>query len=70
MTEADDNTIRDFHYWIVVARRMVHDNFTADDKELQRLTMEAAKGLMLDHRLAAIERHLAELSSLQRDEDR
>ena len=69
MTKADDHTIRDFHYWIVVARGMVHDSFTGDEKELQRLTMEAAKGLMLDHRLAAIEQHLAELASAQTDKD-
>lgn len=49
LDNGEKDTIRDFHHWIVVARRMVHDSFTGDEKELQRLTMQAAEGLMLDH---------------------
>ncbi len=58
MSDHDLETTRDFRHWVVVARHLVHDNFTGDDKELQRLTMQAAQGLMLDHRLSAIERRL------------
>ena len=58
MSDHDLETTRDFHHWVVVARHLVHDNFTGDDKELQRLTIQAAQGLMLDHRLSAIERRL------------
>ena len=58
MSVHDLETTRDFHHWVVVARQLVHDSFTGDDKELQRLTMQAAQGLMLDDRLSAIERRL------------
>jgi hypothetical protein len=67
MTDAlhpnEKETIRDFHHWIVVARRIVHDSFTGDEKELQRLTIQAAQGLMMDHRLGAIEGQLAEIKT-------
>lgn len=67
MTDAlspnEKKTIRDFHHWIVVARRIVHDSFTGDEKELQRLTIQAAQGLMMDHRLDAIESQLAEIKT-------
>lgn len=65
----EKETIRDFHHWIVVARRVVHDSFTGDEKELQRLTMQAAEGLMMDHRLGAIERQLAEIKTALNDKE-
>ena len=61
--EDEQDTIRDFHHWIVVARRIVHDSFTGDEKELQRLTMQAAEGLMMDHRLGAIENELGAIKA-------
>ena len=63
MPEDEKATVRDFHHWIVVARRIVHDSFTGDEKELQRLTIQTAEGLMLDHRLGAIEGQLAEIKT-------
>ena len=63
LPQEEEETIRDFHHWIVVARHLVHDSFTGDAKELQRLTMQAAQGMMLDHRLGAIERSLTELKT-------
>ncbi|WP_342070100.1 hypothetical protein [Yoonia algicola] len=59
----EKETIRDFHHWIIVARRIVHDSFTGDEKELQRLTLQAAEGLMMDHRLGAIEAQMAEIKT-------
>jgi len=58
LPDDEKQTIRDYHHWIIVARRIVHDSFTGDEKELQRMTLQAAQGLMLDHRLAAIEHDL------------
>ncbi|PJI92764.1 hypothetical protein BC777_1625 [Yoonia maricola] len=69
LTDHEKDTIRDFHHWIVVARRMVHDSFTGDEKELQRLTMQAAEGLMMDHRLGAIESQLADIKTALSDKE-
>ncbi|MEJ8563090.1 hypothetical protein QTO30_18980 [Yoonia sp. GPGPB17] len=69
LPEDEKDTIRDFHHWIVVARRIVHDSFTGDDKELQRMTLQTAEGLMLDHRLGAIEDHLAEIKTALNDKE-
>ena len=70
LPDAEKDTLRDFHHWVVAARRIVHDSFTGDEKELQRLTMQAAGGLMMDHRLGAIERHLADIkTSLNKNEE-
>lgn len=67
--EGEKGTIRNFHHWVVVARSMVHDNFTGDEKELQRLTIQAAQGLMLDHRLGAIEHQLADIKTAMKDKE-
>lgn len=69
LPDAEKETVRDFHHWIVVARRIVHDSFTGDEKELQRLTMQTAEGLMLDHRLGAIEGQLAEIKTVLNDKE-
>jgi hypothetical protein len=69
LPNAEKDTIRDFHHWIVVARRIVHDSFTGDEKELQRLTIQTAEGLMMDHRLAAIEGHMAEIKTALNDKE-
>ena len=69
LPEDEKVTIRDFHHWVVIARRMIHDSFTGDEKELQRLTMQAAQGLMLDHRLGAIEHQLADIKTALKDKE-
>ena len=69
LPDDEKDVIRDFHHWIVVARRMVHDSFTGDEKELQRLTMQAAEGLMMDHRLGAIEAQLVEIRTAMNDKE-
>jgi len=69
LPDDEKDTVRDFHHWIVVARRIVHDSFTGDEKELQRLTMQTAEGLMLDHRLGAIEGQLAEIRTVLNDKE-
>jgi len=69
LPDDEKDTIRDFHHWIVVARRIVHDSFTGDEKELQRLTMQTAEGLMLDHRLGAIEGQLAAIRTVLNDKE-
>jgi len=69
LPDDEKETVRDFHHWIVVARRIVHDSFTGDEKELQRLTMQTAEGLMLDHRLGAIEGQLAGIKSVLNDKE-
>ncbi|MEM8537911.1 MAG: hypothetical protein AAGF56_08625 [Pseudomonadota bacterium] len=69
LPEDEKETIRDFHHWIVVARRMVHDSFTGDEKELQRMTLQAAHGLMMDHRLDAIEHELTAIKAALKDKD-
>jgi len=65
----EKETIRDFHHWIIVARRIVHDSFTGDEKELQRLTLQTAEGLMMDHRLGAIESQMAEIKTALNDKE-
>jgi len=69
LPDDEKETVRDFHHWIVVARRIVHDSFTGDEKELQRLTMQTAEGLMLDHRLGAIEGQLAGIKSVLNEKE-
>ena len=69
LPNAEKDTVRDFHHWIVVARRIVHDSFTGDEKELQRLTIQTAEGLMMDHRLAAIEGHMADIKTALNDKE-
>ncbi|MEO1640497.1 MAG: hypothetical protein AAFU41_14750 [Pseudomonadota bacterium] len=63
LPDEEKHTIRDFHHWIIVARSLVHDSFTGDEKELQRMTLEAAKGLMLDHQLGRIKQELAAIKA-------
>ena len=69
LPNTEKDTVRDFHHWIVVARRIVHDSFTGDEKELQRLTIQTAEGLMMDHRLSAIESHMAEIKTALNDKE-
>ena len=69
LPNAEKDTVRDFHHWIVVARRIVHDSFTGDEKELRRLTIQTAEGLMMDHRLAAIEGHMADIKTALNDKE-
>ena len=69
LPDDEKNTIRDFHHWIIVARRIVHDSFTGDEKELQRLTLQTAEGLMMDHRLGAIESQMAEIKTALNDKE-
>jgi hypothetical protein len=69
LPDDEKDTIRDFHHWIIVARRIVHDSFTGDEKELQRLTLQTAEGLMMDHRLGAIESQMAEIKTALNDKE-
>ncbi|MFA8441290.1 hypothetical protein [Yoonia sp.] len=69
LPDDEKDTIRDFHHWIIVARRIVHDSFTGDEKELQRLTLQTAEGLMMDHRLGAIESQMAEIKNALNDKE-
>ena len=69
LPDPEKDTIRDFHHWIIVARRIVHDSFTGDEKELQRLTIQTAEGLMMDHRLAAIESQMAAITTALNDKE-
>ena len=69
LPDDEKDTISDFHHWIIVARRMIHDSFTGDEKELQRMTLQAAQGLMMDHRLGAIEHELAAIKVALKDKE-
>ncbi len=69
LPDDEKETVRDFHHWIIVARRIVHDSFTGDEKELQRLTLQTAEGLMMDHRLGAIESQMAEIKTALNDKE-
>lgn len=51
----------DMHHWIVVARRMVHDDFTGNETELQRLIMQAASAMMMQDRLGQVQDSLDEI---------
>jgi len=68
MSDRERETARDFQHWVILARNMVHDSFTGDEKELQRLTMHAAQGMMLDHRLTEIESRLQDLQDTLRQQ--
>lgn len=61
--EQEQQVLRDFHHWIVIARSMVHTTFTGDDTELQRMTLSTAHSLMLEHKLGEIETSLAEIKT-------
>lgn len=68
--EQEKQDVRDFAHWIAVARKMVHDSFVGDEAELQRITIQAANSLMLEHKLGRIEHSLDEIkTSLNSDKD-
>ena len=69
LPDDEKETVRDFHHWIIVARRIVPVSFTGDEKELQRLTLQTAEGLMMDHRLGAIESQMAEIKTALNDKE-
>ncbi len=53
----------DMHHWIVAARRMVHDDFTGNETELQRLIIQAASAMMIQDRLGQIQDGLTEIKT-------
>ena len=57
------------HHWIVAARRMVHDDFTGNETELQRLVMQAASAMMMQDRLAQIQDSLDEIKTALHQRD-
>ncbi|MDX8351474.1 hypothetical protein [Cognatiyoonia sp. IB215182] len=59
----------EMHHWIVSARRMVHDDFTGNETELQRLVMQAASAMMMQDRLAQIQDSLDEIKTALHQRD-
>ena len=53
----------EMHHWIVVARRMIHEDFTGNEAELQRQIMQTACTLMLQDRMGQVQNSLDEIKT-------